>query len=116
MDHQPLQHHPSPGTSPRNSRDSLKRSTPRGGNPQLAQLIEQDAPLHTNSLLVLMYGSFQAAMEPQAKQGVGSWLKEHIQKYGLPSLVRFGSRHRAQVFCREQFQALFEPLVAEGSS
>lgn len=60
-----------------------------------------------------MYGSFQSEMGPQERQGVGSWLKERIQKHGLPSLVRFGSHRRAQVFSRTQFQAWLEPLAAE---
>jgi hypothetical protein len=76
-------------------------------------LIEQDAPLQTNSLLVLMYSSFQTQLEPETKLGVGSWLKERIRTHGLPSLVRFGSRHRAQVFCPDQFKSWLEPLAAE---
>lgn len=69
--------------------------------------------MQANGLLILMYGSFQTEMTPQATQGVGSWLKERVQKHGLPSLVRFGNRRRAQVFCRDQFQAWLEPLTAE---
>ena len=98
---------------------SSSQRTPRRPGTQadsktnLPRLIEQDAPLQNHNLLVLMYGSFQSEMMPQERQGVGSWLKERIQKHGLPSLVRFGSHRRAQVFSRTQFQAWLEPLVAE---
>ncbi|MBW4522842.1 MAG: hypothetical protein KME16_24660 [Scytolyngbya sp. HA4215-MV1] len=77
----------------------------------LTRLIEQDAPLQTHSLLVLMYGPFQAEMAPEAGQGVASWIKDCLRKHGLPSLVRFDYRRRAQVFRRDQFQSWLEPLM-----
>jgi hypothetical protein len=77
----------------------------------LTKLIEQDAPLFTHSQLVLMYGPFQTEMAPEADQGVASWMKDCIRKYGLPSLVRFDYRRRAQVFRRDQFQPWLEPLM-----
>lgn len=80
----------------------------------LTHLIEQDAPLQTNSLLVLMYGPFQAEMAPGANQGVASWIKECLRKHGLPSLVRFDCHRRAQIFRRDQFQPWLEPLMNEG--
>jgi hypothetical protein len=79
----------------------------------LANLIEQDAPLKTHNGLVLMYGPFQAEMLPEHGQGVASWLRECVRKHGLPSLVRFDYRHRAQVFRRDQFQSWLEPLLAK---
>ena len=79
----------------------------------LTRLIEQDAPLQTHSLLVLMYGPFQAEMAPEAGQGVASWIKDCLQKHGLPSLVRFDYRRRAQVFRRDQFQPWLAPLLAK---
>lgn len=77
----------------------------------LASLIEQDAPLKTNSTLVLMYGPFQAEMAPNNQQGVASWLRDCVRKHGLPSLVRFDYRQRAQVFRRDQFQPWLEPFL-----
>jgi hypothetical protein len=102
-------------------RDRLKSqwAEPRNANRtsplqvSLTRLIEQDAPLQTNSLLVLMYGPFQAAMAPEAGQGVASWIKDCLRKYGVPSLLRFDQRHRAQIFRRDQFQPWLEPLIAK---
>ena len=85
-------------------------------HPDLTNLIKCDAPLQSHSGLVLMYGPFQAEMVPQAGQGVASWLRECVRKHGLPSLVRFDYRHRAQVFRRDQFQPWLEPLVSKASS
>lgn len=78
----------------------------------LTQLIQQDAPLKTHSGLVLMYGPFQAEMQPEAGQGVASWLTECVRKHGLPSLVRYDYRYRAQIFRRDQFQPWLEPLLS----
>lgn len=85
----------------------------QSGAPQasLAKLIVQDAPLQAHTLLVMMYGPFQAEMLPESDYGIASWIQERIQQHGLPSLIRFGYRHRAQVFRRDQFQALLEPLA-----
>jgi hypothetical protein len=77
----------------------------------LTKLIEQDAPLFNHSHLVLMYGPFQTEMAPEAGQGVASWIKDCIKKHGIPSLVRFDDRRRAQVFRRDQFQPWLEPLM-----
>ncbi len=78
----------------------------------LTSLIERDAPLQAHSVLVLMYGPFQAEMVPQAGQGVASWLKDCVRQHGIPSLVRFDYRRRAQVYRRDQFQPWLEPLMA----
>lgn len=77
----------------------------------LTRLIEQDAPLFSHSQLVLMYGFFQAEMSAEANLGVASWIKDCIRQYGLPSLVRFDSHRRAQIFRRDQFQPWIEPLL-----
>jgi hypothetical protein len=77
----------------------------------LIRLIERDAPLQNHSILVLMYGPFQAEMQPNREQGVASWLRECIGKHGLPSLVRFDNRRHAQVFRRDQFQPWLEPFL-----
>jgi hypothetical protein len=77
----------------------------------LPQLIEQDAPLQVNTQIVLMYGPFQAELLPEAGQGVASWLKDCVRKHGLPSLVRFDYRRKAQIFRRDQFQPWLEPLM-----
>ncbi len=82
----------------------------------LTNLIEQDAPLNTHSTLVLMYGPFQAAMAGENGQGVASWLRDCVHKHGLPSLVRFDYRHRAQVFRRDQFQPWLEPFLSKNAS
>jgi hypothetical protein len=82
----------------------------------LTNLIEENAPLKTNTSLVLMYGPFQAEMESANGQGVASWLRECVRKHGLPSLLRFDYRQRAQVFRRDQFQSWLEPLLARISS
>lgn len=94
---------------PRNS----ERTHP--AHPNLTSLIERDAPLQANSVLVLMYGPFQAEMVPQEGQGVASWLKECVRKHGIPSLVRFDYRHRAQIYRRDQFQPWLEPLISKVS-
>lgn len=82
----------------------------------LARLIMQDAPLQAHTLLVMMYGPFQAEMLPEEGSGIASWIQERIRRHGLPSLIRFGYRHRAQVFRRDQFQALLEPLAVDQGS
>lgn len=82
----------------------------------LSSLIERDAPLKGHSSLVLMYGPFQAEMQPENGQGVASWLRDCVRKHGLPSLVRFDYRQRAQVFRRDQFQPWLEPLLSRKAS
>ncbi|NJR50712.1 MAG: hypothetical protein HC780_15220 [Leptolyngbyaceae cyanobacterium CSU_1_3] len=90
------------------SRHTAQRSS---SHPNLTKLIEQDSPLQTHTQLVLMYGPFQTEMLPQANQGVASWIKDCLRKHGLPSLVRFDYRRRAQIFRRDQFQPWLEPLM-----
>lgn len=82
----------------------------------LSSLIEQDAPLKGHSALVLMYGPFQAEMQPENGQGIASWLRDCVRKHGLPSLVRFDYRQRAQIFRRDQFQPWLEPLMSRKAS
>lgn len=82
----------------------------------LSRLIEQNAPLTTHTSLVLMYGPFQAEMGSGDRQGVASWLQDCVRKHGLPSLVRFDHRQRAQIFRRDQFQPLLEPLLRQNAS
>ncbi len=82
----------------------------------LASLIEQDAPLQSHSGLVLMYGPFQSEMQPTSGLGVASWIRECVHKHGLPSLVRYDYRRRAQVYRRDQFQPWLEPLMTKVSS
>lgn len=77
----------------------------------LTTLIEQDAPLRSHTVLVLMYGPFQAEMHADQGLGVASWLRECVRKHGIPSLMRFDYRHRVQVFRRDQFQLWLEPLM-----
>lgn len=89
---------------------SIQHNTPQGN---LATLIARDAPLQAHTLLVMMYERFQAEMLPESDYGVASWMQERIRQHGLPSLIRFGRRHRAQVFRRDQFQALLEPLATD---
>jgi hypothetical protein len=103
-------HHRSYGAS-RNEAQSRNRDFPP--KTSLTKLIEQDAPLFTHSQLVLMYGPFQTEMAPEAGQGVASWMKDCIRQYGLPSLVRFDYRRRAQIFRRDQFQPWLEPLMEQ---
>lgn len=88
-------------------------SQARSAHPSLTNLIERDAPLQAHSTLVLMYGPFQAEMIPEEGQGVASWLKECVRKHGIPSLLRFDYRRRAQVFRRDQFQPWLEPLLTQ---
>ncbi|MDX2241780.1 MAG: hypothetical protein NW224_13930 [Leptolyngbyaceae cyanobacterium bins.302] len=87
------------------------QDTANSSHTWLASLIEQDAPLKTNSSLVLMYGPFQAEMASGNNQGIASWLRDCVRKHGLPSLVRFDYRQRAQVFRRDQFQPWLEPFL-----
>jgi hypothetical protein len=77
----------------------------------LPRLIDMNAPLSSHSTLVLMYGPFQAEMKSEAGQGVATWIKDCLNKHGLPSLVRFDHRHRAQIYRRDEFQAWLEPLM-----
>ncbi len=79
-------------------------------------LIERDAPLQTHAALVLMYGPFQAEMQADKGQGVASWLRECVSKHGIPSLVRFDYRRRAQIFRRDQFESWLEPMTVKVSS
>jgi hypothetical protein len=81
----------------------------------LTRLIAEDAPLYSNSHLLLMYGPFQAEMPADSEQGVAAWLKECVQKHGIPSLVRFDQRQRAQVFRRDQFQPWFDEILKQAS-
>lgn len=90
-------------------------SRPANTKTSLAKLIEQDAPLQANSQLLLMYGPFQTEMLPESRQGVASWIKDCLRKHGLPSLVRFDYRRRAQVFRRDEFQPWLEPLIERQS-
>lgn len=80
---------------------------------ELTKLIEHDAPLRSHSGLVLMYGPFQAELAPEQGQGVASWMRDCVRKHGVPSLVRYDYRRRAQVFRRDQFQVWLEPLLAK---
>ena len=88
-------------------------SQSRSAHPSLTSLIERDAPLQAHSMLVLMYGPFQAEMVPEEGQGVASWLRECVRKHGIPSLLRFDYRRRAQVFRRDQFQPWLETLLTQ---
>lgn len=106
--------------SGKSSRERISRewaeppaSQSRSSHPSLTSLIERDAPLQAHSILVLMYGPFQAEMIPSEGIGVASWLRECVRKHGFPSLVRFDYRHRAQVFRRDQFQPWLEPLLTQ---
>lgn len=81
----------------------------------LTRLIEEDAPLYSNSHLLLMYGPFQVVMPCDSGQGVASWLRDCLNQHGIPSLVRFDQRQRAQVFRRDQFQPWFDGLLQQAS-
>lgn len=96
--------------------DLRNQDSARSASSFLTNLIEQDAPLNTHSTLVLMYGPFQAEMAAENGQGVASWLRDCVHKHGLPSLVRFDYRHRAQVFRRDQFQPWLEPFLSKNAS
>ncbi len=95
--------------------EESNRNRPANTKTSLTKLIEQDSPLQTNSQLVLMYGPFQTEMLPEAGQGVASWIKDCLRKHGLPSLVRFDYRRRAQIFRRDEFQPWLEPLIERQS-
>lgn len=74
-------------------------------------LIAHNAPLDSGSLLVLLYERLQLQMTPSDRQGVGIWLKECVDKHGLPSLLRFGRRDRATVYRKDEFAPWFAPLM-----
>jgi hypothetical protein len=93
------------------SRNQSRGDSDRPVYSLLTKLIEQNAPLSNRSQLVLMYGPFQAEMPAEGTQGVASWLKACLEKHGVPSLVRFDDRRRAQVFRRDQFQPWFDTLT-----
>lgn len=105
----PVHHQRSNTSAPAHSRDHQPQN-------RLVSLIAQDAPLQTHSTLVLMYGPFQAEMSSAQGQGVASWLRDCVKKHGLPSLVRFDYRRRAQIFRRDQFQSWLEPLATQVAS
>ena len=65
---------------------------------------------------LLMYGPFQAVMPYESGLGVATWLRGCLQQHGLPSLVRFDQRQRAQVFRRDQFQPWFDALADRQAS
>jgi hypothetical protein len=94
-----------------NARPFADRQQTRSPHPSLPRLIEQDALLQTNTQIVLMYGPFQAELLPEAGQGVASWLRDCVRKHGLPSLLRFDYRRKAQIFRRDQFAPWLEPLM-----
>jgi hypothetical protein len=97
---------PSPESEWANSRPKHSARTSN-----LPRLIDMNAPLSSHSTLVLMYGPFQAEMKSEAGQGVATWIKDCLTKHGLPSLVRFDHRHRAQIYRRDEFQSWLEPLM-----
>jgi len=99
----------------RRNREWGERRSPDFTHSPLASLIEQDAPLRSNNTLVLMYDPFQAEMAADS-QGVASWLRECIRKHGIPSLIRFDYRQKAQIFRRDQFQSWLEPLLNKTAS
>ena len=80
---------------------------------EFTRLIERNAPLQTHTALVLMYGPFQAEMQSDKGIGVASWLRECVSRHGLPSLVRFDYRRRAQIFRRDQLQSWLEPMTSK---
>ncbi|MEO0803243.1 MAG: hypothetical protein AAFY57_13310 [Cyanobacteria bacterium J06642_2] len=69
----------------------------------LSRLIRDNAPLKSNSQLLLMYGNFQSEMPADGKTGITTWLKNHIGHYGVPSLIRFGPRSRPRVLRKDEF-------------
>ncbi len=108
---------PSQDAPPRERRNLEwdERWSPEFARSPLASLIEQDAPLTSSNTLVLMYDPFQAEMAAD-NQGVASWLRDCIRKHGIPSLIRFDYRRKAQIFRRDQFQSWLEPLLNKTAS
>ncbi|PZV14864.1 MAG: hypothetical protein DCF22_08270 [Leptolyngbya sp.] len=108
---------PQKGAPPREQRNRKwgERWSPDFTHSPLISLIEQDAPLRSNNTLVLMYDPFQAEMASDS-QGVASWLRDCIRKHGIPSLIRFDYRQKAQIFRRDQFQSWLEPLLNKTAS
>ncbi len=98
----------------RQPRKQSRSDQSRSKSDDLQKLIEQEAPLRSGGLLVLMYGLFQAEMPAGGRQSIASWLRERIQQDGLPSLIRFGNHSRAKVWRRDQLQSVLEPLRTEG--
>ncbi|KAM3101288.1 hypothetical protein ACKFKF_09045 [Phormidesmis sp. 146-12] len=115
MPHRHSQRKPQSSDVRSRSRQEGHHSHSYNPHTNLTKLIEQDSPLQTHSQLVLMYGPFQTEMLPEAGQGVASWIKDCLRKHGLPSLVRFDYRRRAQIFRRDQFQPWLEPLMERQS-
>ncbi|HEY9908993.1 MAG TPA: hypothetical protein V6D18_15465 [Thermosynechococcaceae cyanobacterium] len=95
--------------------NELRTSYPEesGALNEFTRLIERNAPLQTHTALVLMYGPFQAEMQSDKEIGVASWLRECVSRHGLPSLVRFDYRRRAQIFRRDQLQSWLEPMTSK---
>jgi len=86
-----------------------RREFERGTTCALPQLIARNATLEAGLLLVLMYEQGQVQMND--RQGVASWLKETLDKHGMPSLIRFGRKDRATVLRRDEFIAWFTPFL-----
>ncbi len=77
---------------------------------KLQRLIEDDAVLRSPNQLSLMYDSFQSEMPSDGRTGIGTWLRDHLTEYGMPSLVRFGPRSHPQVLRKDEFVEWFRPF------
>ncbi len=82
----------------------------------LPRLIQEDATLEARSQLLLMYSSFQTEMPSDGKTGVGTWLRDRLKEYGMPSLVRFGPRSRPKVLRRDEFVDWFQVSLSTARS
>ncbi|GAB4214540.1 MAG: hypothetical protein OHK0012_12800 [Synechococcales cyanobacterium] len=77
----------------------------------LPRLVAENAPLPARQQLLLMYSHFQADMPNDGQTPVATWLQGYVREHGLPSLLRFGPRHKPQVFRKDEFKAWLQPLL-----
>ncbi|MEN9251699.1 MAG: hypothetical protein Q6L58_04610 [Thermostichales cyanobacterium BF3_bins_165] len=86
------------------------RRSPENGveTSSLPRLLAENAVLSSKQQLLLMYSNFQADMPSQTP--IATWVQSQLKEHGMPSLLRFGPRHKPQVFRRDEFAPWFQGL------
>lgn len=74
----------------------------------LPRLLSENAVLSSRQQLLLMYSNFQADMP--SGSAMGTWVQSQLKEHGMPSLLRFGPRHKPQVFRKDEFAPWFQSL------
>jgi hypothetical protein len=74
----------------------------------LPRLLSENAVLSSRQQLLLMYSNFQADMPSGTP--IGTWVQSQLKEHGMPSLLRFGPRHKPQVLRKDEFAPWFQSL------